>query len=197
MTKIYFIRHAQSTQEGTVNYRLWVNRTVSEEGRKQALSLAKSLKPHHISAIYTSAFPRAVQTADILKEYLCVPTYCYPELGERILSTNRASKNLEKWWRLSIQDWNYAPPYKGESINSAVSRFRKVVDEKILGKFSSKNMAVISHERILRFYFQKIFDPVDIRRIDFTNELLNCNCTIVEFIKSGNKLIEFNKKIWG
>ncbi len=67
--KIYFIRHAESTENSTQTYK-GSTTSLSDKGKKQALQLASRFKKNKIDYIYTSTDKRAIETTKIISKVL-------------------------------------------------------------------------------------------------------------------------------
>ncbi len=80
-TRLIVIRHAAPVSNGHADDAL---KTLSKEGRLAQLKLAERLKAEGIipKIIFTSPLIRAVQSAEILGEFLHVPVQEEPALGE-------------------------------------------------------------------------------------------------------------------
>lgn len=119
---IYVIRHCKA--EGQV-----AEAPLTEEGFKQAESLATFFNHHHINVerIISSPFKRAVQTIQPLAEALDIKVEENPELKERVLS----SKSLPDW-REKLKNTFDDPSLKlegGESSEEAAHRIVGVVED--------------------------------------------------------------------
>ena len=68
--KLYIIRHAISVEAGTPGYEDDSQRVLTEKGRKKMYKIAQGLKEleERIDLILTSPYPRASQTANILRK---------------------------------------------------------------------------------------------------------------------------------
>ncbi len=66
MTVIHFVRHGEVHNPERVLYVRQPGRYLSEEGHRQARSVAEILKFRPILAVFSSPMPRAVQTADYI-----------------------------------------------------------------------------------------------------------------------------------
>ena len=66
MTVIHFVRHGEVHNPERVLYVRLPGRYLSQEGHRQARSVAEILKFRPIVAVYSSPMPRAVQTADYI-----------------------------------------------------------------------------------------------------------------------------------
>jgi len=90
-TTIYLVRHAQSehNRSGSLNEEPkqtygTLGSWLTEEGKRQAVTLARELKYYPIDCILASHLNRARQTAEILGEALSLPIQMTEMLQERL-----------------------------------------------------------------------------------------------------------------
>jgi broad specificity phosphatase PhoE len=75
----YFVRHGQTDFNKEHRISGSINIPLNEEGKKQALEAAKSLKNKKIDLIITSPMIRAKETAEIISKSIDIPTIIYNE----------------------------------------------------------------------------------------------------------------------
>ena len=126
--KIYLIRHGKDT-EGIRGG--WSDQSLTEEGRRQARELAKSIH-FPVDAIYSSDLPRAMQTAAPVAEKLGLPIAECPEFRETNNGELAGMKNelaLERYPGLfwNTLDWEERYP-GGESPKEFYERICKAWD---------------------------------------------------------------------
>ena len=80
--RFYFIRHGE-TIANAANIRQGEEGGLSEKGRAQAEQAGRSLRRFPIKRIIASPYPRARETAAILRTHLAVPVIYSPLLAER------------------------------------------------------------------------------------------------------------------
>lgn len=68
MTKVYFVRHGETTWNADSRAQGSKDVALSERGRAQAKLLAKRMKNYHIDCIFSSNLTRAHETATIIAE---------------------------------------------------------------------------------------------------------------------------------
>ncbi len=153
--RIYIIRHGV-TEQNTSNLRQSSEGQLSQDGISQARALADRLSNVTVDSIFTSPFPRARQTADIISArvkqlqvqespYLVEVRYPTEVIGKskddpksvRILETIQAHYG-EEGWRYSDE----------ETFEEFTGRARTVLD--YIAKTGFKNVVVVSHERFIR-----------------------------------------------
>lgn len=79
---IYLVRHGITAANKRSIYIGWADEVLDEEGISQVRALGVTLKGEGISAIYSSPVKRALQTSEILGEYLSTPIVTEQGLGE-------------------------------------------------------------------------------------------------------------------
>lgn len=153
--RIYIIRHG-ITDSNASGIRQSREGFLSEEGIAQARALSDRLSGLTIDSIFTSPYPRARQTADIISaalrglqvqesEYLTEVRYPSEVIGVpkndpesvRILERIQAHYG-EDGWRFSDE----------ETFEEFVSRAHTVLDH--IAKTGFQNVVVVSHERFIR-----------------------------------------------
>lgn len=137
--RILFVRHGESDAN---ILRIFSNRgwkhPLTPRGQEQAKSLAARLQGRGVAAIYTSPLRRAVESAQILAERLCVPCEIEPALVEYDVGIYegrsdedgwRAYAAIERQWALGQLD---ARLPQGESSTDIQNRFiafmRRLID---------------------------------------------------------------------
>jgi broad specificity phosphatase PhoE len=153
--RIYIVRHGV-TALNQGNVRQSREGFLSPDGIEQARALAEKLSELTIDSIFTSPYPRARQTADIISakvkqllvqesEYLTEVRYPSEVVGKpkddprsvRILEEVHAHFG-EPGWRYSDE----------ETFDEFVERARVVLD--YIAKTGFQNVVVVSHERFIR-----------------------------------------------
>ncbi len=153
--KIYVIRHGV-TELNTEKVRQHMEGFLSQEGVAQARLLGERLSSIPVDTIFTSPYPRAKQTADIISafhkqllvqesEYLVEVRYPSEVFGQpkedpksmRIIETVHDHFG-EPGWRYSDE----------ETFDEFVGRARTVLE--YISKTGFQNAVVVSHERFIR-----------------------------------------------
>ncbi len=153
--RIYIIRHGV-TEQNSGNIRQSREGYLSQEGIQQARALSDKLSELTIDSIFTSPYPRARQTADIISaavkglqvqesEYLAEVRYPSEVIGKsktdseslRILERIQ-SHYAEEGWRFSDE----------ETFEEFTGRAHTVLD--YIAKTGFQNVVVVSHERFIR-----------------------------------------------
>lgn len=153
--RLYIVRHGV-TELNASNVRQSRDGYLSQDGIAQARALADKLSALTIDSIFTSPFPRARQTADIISakvKQLLVQESEY--LGEVRLPSEfigkpkddpRAQRILEEIQEhYGIVGWRYADE---ETFDEFIERAHTVLD--YIAKTGFQNVVVVSHERFIR-----------------------------------------------
>jgi broad specificity phosphatase PhoE len=121
---------------------------LSQEGIAQARSLGRQISGVAVELVVVSAFPRAMQTAEIALEGRDVPRIVDDDLGDIRIG------ELEG---LTVADYRAAPAHRdhsvrfpgGESLNDAAQRYVRAL-ERILARGESVTL-VVAHEMVVRY----------------------------------------------
>ncbi len=126
--------------------------SLTPEGRRQALVLARSLSGRRVSAIYSSDLSRAVQTAEIAAAHLGVAVTARKSLREvdlgSLIGTAFDTTPLEEIstrWRAGDLDAGFAG---GESGTDVVARHRSELEE-IADLHRGETVLVVGHQTAL------------------------------------------------
>src|SRR4051812_35272479 len=123
-TECFLIRHAQSQPNVNVPEPLW---PLSAAGREQALHLKSQLLERGIQKIFSSPYPRAIDTVLPLADALGVSIKAQQDLRERKLS----EKMIDNWreeLRKTWDDFDYHLP-GGESNAACQARVTSCLRE--------------------------------------------------------------------
>ena len=165
--KLYFVRHGES--EANI-LREFSNRGfkhgLTERGVQQAKQLGLNL--HHIpfKKIYSSPLKRAVQTAEILQQYLNCPLEIADALREFDTGILEGKSDPESWeihtWVLNqwiIGNWEAHTP-GGESRLDIQARFMPLID-RLTQNLTEENNLLVGHGGIFQCMFPLIFTNLD------------------------------------
>jgi 2,3-bisphosphoglycerate-dependent phosphoglycerate mutase len=122
------------------------DRPLTAAGAAAARELAASLARELIAAVYSSPYPRALQTAEPIAEHYGLPVETVDDLRERLLSPHP----LAEWYaevRRTWDDLNYAPP-GGESSRTAQIRAVGILAE-LAGRHPDATIAAVSHGNLI------------------------------------------------
>jgi broad specificity phosphatase PhoE len=151
--RIYVIRHGE-TESNADGIRQSREGHLSEEGIQQARILATQLSGITIDSIFTSAYPRAKQTADIISSLgkgLLVQESEYLteiKLPSEVVGKPKDDPRSEKIfsWVMSRKGANdrYSDE---ETFNEYVSRANRVLEH--ISKTKFRNVVVVTHHRFI------------------------------------------------
>ena len=142
---ILLVRHAEPVAPGDPRYDE-NDRPLSPLGRQQAERLADDLSVESVSAVYSSPYPRAVQTVEPLARRLSLDITIVHALRERLLSPDP----LPDWrdqLRQAWQDFAFRLP-GGESSAQAQRRLRRVLAE-LARRHADETVVVASHGNLI------------------------------------------------
>jgi len=180
-TRLYLVRHGatQLTAEDRFSGSAGVD--LSDEGRRQALCLAKRISDDGISAVYCSPLSRTVETAAILaRPHRLDPVH---RDGLREISHGRweglTRREVEARFSEEYAAWDADPftfaPKDGESGLGVLARALPVVREIVVGH-PGETVLVVSHKATLRLIISSLlgFDARGYRdRLDQSPACLN------------------------
>lgn len=151
---LYFVRHGQSTWN--LDRRVQGQQDepeLTELGRQQAANAAAGLLGTKIALLLTSDLARAVQSAEIIGNALCLSPIITPLLREQALgsleglTTRQATAELAGV-DLTDPDSRYGG---GESRNDVIARVRQLlVEPQISGLAEGAGVALVSHGDTIR-----------------------------------------------
>lgn len=178
---IFLIRHGrQDSKLCNVNVKL------SSEGREQAHLTGNRLKKYGIEAVYSSDLIRAVETADIINEYLNKPRviderFREADFGEMTGLENAVLKErfgvfLEKRAKM-IEDEPY--PGGGENSKMVFDRVFAAVQD-IVGK-GYENVCVVTHGGAIRALLTGIVGAPSHKWLTYGRQLENCSISEIMY----------------
>lgn len=190
--RLYIVRHGV-TELNASNVRQSRDGYLSQDGIAQARALADKLSALTIDSIFTSPFPRARQTADIISakvKQLLVQESEY--LGEVRLPSEfigkpkddpRAQRILEEIQEhYGTPGWRYSDE---ESFDEFIERAHTVLD--YIAKTGFQNVVVVSHERFIRvlvgvMLLGREFTPRAFREVRQNLYISNTGVTIADLV---------------
>ncbi|MDE7361656.1 MAG: histidine phosphatase family protein [Oscillospiraceae bacterium] len=178
MTKVYFVRHAQS--DNTVRDSL--ARPLTEDGRRDSTAVSWLLTDRDISYIASSPYTRAVDTVSHFAELVGLEINIYEDLRER----GAGGWHGEHFFEFAEKQWadHDFRAEGGESLREVQERNIRVL-KKLLAEHEGENIVVATHgtalSTMLNFFypqydfecFKKIvnFMPFVIR-LDFEGDVV-------------------------
>ena len=180
-TRLYLIRHGETTLSAEDRFSGGTEVDLSAEGRWQAECLAKRLADDNINAFYCSPMRRTVETATIL----AAPYHLTPIHNEGLREIHHGRwetmlrKDVKARFPEEYANWQEDPftfaPIGGESGVMVMARALPVIRE-IVVKHVGETVAVVSHKATIRLILSSLlgFDARGYRdRLDQSPASLN------------------------
>ncbi len=147
--KITFIRHAEVIEEYQGRYNGHIDIPLSQNGKKQAQELAKSLQDKKFDKIYCSDLLRTRETLEAFK--LNQETIFSDKLREKSWGVHEG-KSFEEILNQGIEYHNFEQwlnQLDGEEISSYILRVKNYFNEVIL-QDKSKNILIVTHSGFIK-----------------------------------------------
>ncbi len=152
---IYFVRHGES--EGNKNnIHQHPDIPLSDNGIKQAQSLAKRLKSIHFDLIYSSPNKRALQTTEILNKSLNTKIETWDDLIEMKMPSEIWGKKVDDpdvmkikkliWKNYHTGNFKYSDEETFNELNERAKRVLKHLEE----KHENQTILVVSHSTAIK-----------------------------------------------
>jgi 2,3-bisphosphoglycerate-dependent phosphoglycerate mutase len=154
---VLLVRHAESVPPGGPHEEN--DLPLTEDGRAAADDLADQLAGFALSAVYSSPYPRALQTVQPAAERHDLQVLVVDDLRERLLSPTPLADwrgHLEK----AFANPDYAPP-GGESGRSALRRVAGVLDLLRVRHPDGGRVLVGSHGNLITLMLQALEPRID------------------------------------
>jgi len=153
--RVYFVRHGESETNKDRIHR-GAGAILTEGGMRQAEAVAERFLSVPIEIIVTSTFPRAISTADIIKEKIKKPTVVSELFVERTRAPELQGLShdstewhyINKMIRDHFHDINYR--YSDEE-NFQDLKIRAEKSTKYLEELKEENILVVTHGTYIRF----------------------------------------------
>jgi broad specificity phosphatase PhoE len=142
---IVLVRHAEAVAPSDPRYEE-NDRPLTGAGRREAERLADELADEAVAAVYSSPYPRAVQTVEPLARRLGLEISLVDDLRERLLSLGALPDWREQLHR-SWTDFGFAME-DGESSAEAQRRVNKVLAT-LRGRHPGGRIVVASHGNLI------------------------------------------------
>ena len=178
--KLYVIRHGESETNKAHRWTGWLDVSLTEKGKQDALFARSILENVKFDKIYTSDLNRAIQTAEIALPgcgYETTPLIREMNVGN---IAGKSSDALTPEMRRRIPEEGYAH-LGGESQEQFGSRIRKFMAS--LEALDCENVAVFSHAGCLKRMLSEVVGTL----LPGKN-VLCANCTVAVF--------EYTKGVW-
>ncbi len=159
MKKVYFLRHGESLDDSLYLYPS-PESDLSDLGRRQVMSAAKKIHKANISKIFSSKYKRAIQSAEIVAEYLNKEIITLDFIHEKEIPTELAHKSrhdieLQDFYKKYKEDWLSDDLDGKEGFTAFMKRIDKLI-EFILSLPDNKNYLFVSHDVFIRALFFKV-----------------------------------------
>ena len=159
--EIILVRHATPVPPGTAGWEERDDeRPLTSEGLRQADDLALELDPYGLSAVYSSPFPRALQTVSPTARAACWRCSCIDDLRERQLARRPARRLARSCLARSWAEPDFAVP-GGESGRAAQQRGMRVLDLLRVRHAEGGRLLVGSHGNLISLILQALEPAVD------------------------------------
>jgi 2,3-bisphosphoglycerate-dependent phosphoglycerate mutase len=155
---IIFLRHAATKKDKDISVSQW---TLTDEGKKEVQELTDSGIFDDVDIIISSTEKKAYLTVEPLAKKLSKEITPIKELSE----INRDSGKImpkEEYDQMKVkifEDFDYTN-YGWETVNSALNRFKKAVED-IDQKYDGKKIIIASHGTVMTTYFSYLQNELD------------------------------------
>lgn len=172
---ILAIRHGETkyNELGLCNDDPAVDVQLTDWGIQQAEALGEHLQNEHIDRVFTSALPRARQTAGIINRYHHVPIESDARLND--IRTGFEGKPVAEYFAATAHDPLHARINGGESLLDYKARVWEFIQWLVKQPF--QQVMVVAHEETLRV-FEAWFKGVEDMRL---RALQFPNCSVTEY----------------
>lgn len=150
LTRIYLIRHGETTWNSERRYQGTLNSPLSEAGWDQSYRTRDVLRDASLQAIYSSPLPRAQDTAKVIAEPHGLPVMTANGLSEIQVGEweGLTVSEIEARYAEAVQQWYKEPHFAripgGETIQEMRTRAVAAFDE-IRSRHEGQTVAVIAH----------------------------------------------------
>jgi broad specificity phosphatase PhoE len=151
--QLIFVRHSIPEIRKDLPARKW---QLSEEGRRRANRLAERLLHHQPEIVFTSAEPKAMETAEILAARFQLSVRVMDHLYEhqRILIPYLSEQEFEA----AVREFFEKPDmlvFGSETADQAHERFSSSVDS-ILSENDNSKIAIVSHGTVISLFVSRL-----------------------------------------
>lgn len=152
---VLLVRHAEAVPLGSSDMD-FDQRPLSDAGHRAAEELADELEPYHLSAVYSSPYPRAIQTVEPVARRRGLPILELVDMRERNLAPQPSDAWREQLQR-SFEDPDYAVA-GGETSRAAQRRAMATLDLLRVRHPDGGRLLVGSHGNLIALVLQA-FEP--------------------------------------
>lgn len=191
-TRLYLIRHGETSWNKEGRYQGWTDIALSEDGVEQASLLAKRFDYLPLDAIYVSPLGRAIATAEPIAKVKNLPIIVdnhFKEINFGEWEGHTIAELTEKFGKPYLDffgdPFNYPMPGEGSFRN--VAKRAMVGVEILLEKHKGERIAIVSHGGLLRVLL------VELLGMDLTMYrsmwLTNTSISMVDISPEGKKVL--------
>ncbi len=181
MPRLILIRHSNPNQIHDVNSHYW---ELSEKGRANCQPLAEKLRPHDIQRMITSDEPKAMQTGQLVAEYLDIPVETAPDLYEQKRYTVGWFNSIEE--RTAAVRKLFEQPdevvFGEESGIDAYQRFAQAIDS-IHSQYPDENLGIATHGTVMALFLER---RAGVNAIEFWQQMGIPMFVVLEPTENGN-----------
>lgn len=189
--RVFLIRHGLS-QDAEESKSQSPDSSLSKMGRKQVSLLAKRLKTKKVDVIFSSHWPRAIETAMAIAKHLGKKVEISKLIHEREkhpsiygikMDTPEYANYLKEITNSYDLDWKYKG--SGESIRDIVKRAIKFRSH-LVKNHSAQNIAVVTHGNFIRAFigictFGEVYDDGSFLKFYMSFFLKNTGISQLEY----------------
>lgn len=180
--RIYLIRHARQDSR-LCN----VDVSLSQEGIRQAHLLGKRLMKEQIDGLYSSDLIRAVETAEVLNQYMNVDHKIKKEFRE--ISFGDLEGNTDDYNKMHFKEFLEElnslkvdiPFPNGENGEDVCQRMYPILEE--IATSGQKKVAIVTHGYSIRSILTKIIGVDPFKKLLFAKTFENCSITELYYQK--------------
>ena len=161
ITRVGLIRHAQTLWNAQKRIQGWSDIPLSDAGKQQALAWGPVLAGFGWDQILVSTLARAVETGDILTQFLQVPVIKDARLKEQNwglwcgMSMAQIKMQAPELFAKQINaGWEFCPP-DGESRNTVFQRSMAAIEDAV-GRLCGRTVLVIAHEGLIKCLYYRL-----------------------------------------
>lgn len=197
MTRLFLVRHGQSTWNAEGRIQGWADPPLDETGHEQARRLAVRLaaEEHGISALYSSPLLRARQTAEAVGLALELAVQTDDRLKENDvgllagLTGDEIERQFPEWIAARRASLEWVPPPGGEDRDAFAKRAVAVMCD-IVTHHLDQTVAVVSHGGTLGVYLAHLLEMPIHRSLPFQFD--NTSLSVVKVSERRVRLFKLN-----
>ncbi len=193
MLTLYITRHGETEWNKEKRMQGWLDSNLTEDGRKSAISLGKSLKNIDFTAIYSSPSGRTKTTTELIKGDRDIPIYYNDDLKEMNLGKweGQTQNSIFEAYPYEYEDFWYAPhvftPIGGENFEETKARALKILNT-IQKQYSDGHVLIVTHTVIIKCLLS-IFKNVTLEHLWDGPYIHDTSLTKVQVTKNGYTIL--------